>query len=1437
MPLLLQRSYGSSLLDKADRDAVAIAIAYGRKLHVPWGISESAYTDLDINKTYQYKAFGVPGLGLKRGQGKELVIAPYASLLAVSIAPRETVKNLKRLASMGLLGDYGYYEAMDFGRQRSREGTRGVIVRAYMAHHESMSFLSLDNFLHDNPMQRHFHSDARVRAVEPLLHESVPVLPPLYNVSTRQRVPQVDGFGEIAPSVSRFDTPHTSTPRTLLLGNGRYSLMVTNSGGGYSRRGDIEITRWRSDRTLDAGGHFCYIHEADANRLWSSTYHPTDGKVETYAASFGMDRAVFRRIDNGIESETEIVVSPEDDVEIRRIALTNRSVRTRRLDLTSYVELSMAPHRADLQHPAFNKMFIRTEAVQEHQALLAFRRLRGESDPPIFVAHRFTLDQARDDVLRFETDRRSFIGRGRTLDSPRGAFSEPGGSQGFVLDPVLSLRQSVSLGPGERTRVSLVLAAGDSREGILGLMDKYGDPHAIDRAMDLAWASAQLELQLLRIQPDETRRYQELAGHLLFPNSLLRPPTERINENHKGQAGLWPYGISGDAPILLVSIGEMRDIGLVRQLLQAFSYWRMHGFKPDLVILNEEASGYEMPLRERLEGLIRSHATNTAIDRTGSIFLRNTDQLPEEDLTLLMAAARVVLVAARGPLPQQMGVAAETSAQADFLARRRAPRDPSAPLPFLELPYFNSVGGFTGDGREYAIYLGPGACTPAPWVNVIANPQFGTLVSETGAGSTWYGNSQRNRLTEWSNDPVMDPPSEAVYTRDEETGAFWTTTPSPVREDSAYRARHGAGYTVFEHNSHGIEQELTVFVPLDDRGGEPIKLQRLRLRNDTSRTRSLSVTYYVEWTLGENRESSQMHVITSWDDEAQALAACNRYHPDYGNRIAFAALSPSPVTFDGDRAAFVGRNGSLACPVAMERAGLSSRTGAGFDPCAALQTMIEIPPGEKAEIICMLGQAESTEEMHTLVRRFRNTAAVEAAFGETRAWWDNLLGTLEVHTPELSADFQINRWLLYQSLSCRVWGRSASYQSGGAFGFRDQLQDVTALLYARPSLAREHILRAASRQFREGDVQHWWHPPGGAGIRSHISDDLLWLPHVVAQYVRVTGDREILSVEVPFLNAPLLGGNEHELFSTPQVTPEGATLFEHCRRAVSRGLTAGPHGLPLMGTGDWNDGMNLVGVEGTGESVWLAWFLVDVLHGMAEMSDILGRSEMGRAFEQQRKTLVQRIEGAAWDGEWYLRAFFDDGTPLGSSANSEARIDSLPQSWACLSGAASPDRVDRAMESAWRHLVHEEEGLMLLFAPLRPVSAIARIHQGISSGSEGKRRPVHPRCAVVRYCPRSPRGRGPRGESPAAAESDRAHGQSRSGVALRGRALRHRGRRVPIVREDRPGRLVVVYRFGCLDVPRLGRRSPGIENPRRSDAAGTGHPRMVARLQHAVSSW
>ncbi|MFA6450816.1 MAG: glucoamylase family protein, partial [bacterium] len=1256
MPLLLQRNYDNSLLDQACREAVRMQIEYGRRRGTPWGVSESAYSDVDSNHTYQYQAFGVPGLGLKRIIGEDLVVAPYATMLALAVAPREAALNLKRLSRLGLYGAFGFYESLDLSRERSREGERGVIVEAYMAHHQAMSFLAIDNLVNDRPMQRRFHRDARVRASEPLFYERVPVSPPIYQGSERDQLSSRMAPEGIAPSVSEFTTPHSTYPKTQLLSNGRYSLMVTNAGGGYSRWGNFDITRWRADSTRDPWGVFCYIRDLQSQRAWNNGFQPICGILDNYAVSFKLDHADIRRSDDGIETETEIIVAPEDDAEIRHISLINRSGRKRELEVTSYIELALAPHNADLQHQAFSKMFVHTETEPRFGALTAHRRTSSPNEQQVWAAHLICTEDAPQGEMEFETDRKRFIGRGRTTANPAALRDDLSNTQGSTLDPVFSLRRKITLEPGGRMDFSLVLCAAETYDEIVSLIEKYSHLHSVSRELDMSWSHAQLELRHLRIQPDDARRFQELANSMLYPNPQLRLWSELLKQNKLGQPRLWPYGISGDLPMAVVVIGEDMDIDLVRQVLQAHSYWRLHGLVADLLILNEEAASYELPLNEQLKRLIISHSMNTGIDVPGGVFLRTANQIPAEDLNLMLAAARVVLVAARGPLPQQLSVPHEVVKLPGALATKYIEEEPSAQLPFIELPYFNGLGGFTPDGREYAIFLGPHQQTPAPWVNVIANPTFGTMVSESGSGFTWYGNSQQNRLTGWSNDPVSDSCSEAVYIRDEETGTFWTPTPLPIRERDAYRTRHGAGYTVFEHNSHAIEQELTMFVPVTDGGGDPISIRKLKLRNDSSRPRKLSVTFYVEWTLGEHRENMQTHIITAYDRDSKTILARNHYRADYGDRVAFATTSPAPQTYTGDRSEFIGRNGSLATPAALRRIGFSGRVGTGLDPCAALHVKVNLAPGESAEIFCLLGEAGSADEAKALVKKYRGAAAVKVALEQTNSWWDKLLETVQVNTPSHSVNLLLNRWLLYQTLSCRLWGRSGFYQSGGAFGFRDQLQDVMSLMYAAPELARQHLLRAAGRQFREGDVQHWWHPQSGAGVRTRCSDDLLWLPYVTANYVRVTGDVNILKEQIGFLEAQPLEAGEREVFGTPVESRDGASLYEHCRLAIERGITSGPHGLPLMGTGDWNDGMNLVGAEGRGESVWLAWFLVDTLKQFAGLTELAGgTSESAAQYIIKSERLAASIEKSAWDGAWYQRAWFDVGTPLGSSKNEEAR--------------------------------------------------------------------------------------------------------------------------------------------------------------------------------------
>ncbi|HVI82570.1 MAG TPA: glucoamylase family protein [Chthoniobacterales bacterium] len=1303
MPLLFTQTHENSLLDRACYDAVHCQIAYAQENNVPWGISESAFSALDRHNVYQYRAFGVPALALKRGQGEDLVVAPYAAALALGVEPTAATKNLRQLAiddSSALLGDYGYFEAIDYSRRTEPGGAAGISIHCYMAHHQGMSLLAYDNALNGNTMRRRFLADPRVRATEPLLHEHIPeqILPTTGEAHEERPVARSIPIGGPAVLVQ---TPDLASPRIQLLCNGKCSATITSSGGGGLRWLDLDITRWHADATCEVPGQVCYIHDLENDTLWSNTHQPVPIPQRRYTWSFTSDKAEFRRRSGPCETITEIVISAEDDAEVRRVTLVNTSHKTARLELTSYLELALAPHRADRAHPAFSKLFIETEWVPHCQALVARRRLRATDDRPVWVAHLMVVESSSvSNSIEFETDRTEFLGRGRTLENPDALRRRLTNRVGAVLDPILSLRRGVTILPNQRFQFALVTLVAESREAVIGLAERYCDFHTCGRAFETAWTHSQLEMRRLRIRPGDVQTYQQLAAFIIFPQPELRPPHARLSRRTEGQRALWRQGISGDVPIVVVMISHLHDIEVVREILSAHTFWNLRGLKVDLVLVSEEPPSYEEPLTANLQRLAEGRAALIGMDRPGGIYVRSASKMSKEETIALQAAARMVLIAARGTLRQQLASTTPIATKPKLLSPGQQFREePSAPLAFMKLNYFNGLGGFTQGGKEFVIYLGPGRDTPLAWVNIIANPKFGTLVSEAGAEFVWGRNSQTERLTPWFNDPISDPPGTAIYIRDDDIGALWSPTPQPIREKDAYRTRHGQGYTRFEHNSHAIEQRLLTFVPVDDAGGLPVRLQRLRLRNNSSRRRKLTVTSYARLVLGSDPEETGMHVVTKWDLQSQSLFARNSFELELSERVAFASSTPAPASFTGDRAAFIGRNRSLRDPAAMGHRRLTGDTGAGLDPCAAVQLTVEIDPNQTTEITFLLGQADDEEKARALVQRFRDPDNVESAFQETCRWWHRLLSTIEVETPELSTNFLLNRWLLYQTLSCRLWGRTGLYQSSGAYGFRDQLQDVMALVHAAPQLARHHILRAAARQFLEGDVQHWWHPDSGAGVRTRVSDDLLWLPFVTAHYVRTTGDDAILDETVPFLEAKPLEAQQTESFSSPVTSHTDATLLEHCRRAIAHSATAGPHGLPLIGGGDWNDGLNHVGLGGKGESVWLAWFQICALNDFTELLALRELHDEAKACRARVALLAKTVDAQAWDGEWYRRGYFDDGTPFGSRENAEARIDSLPQTWAAISGAGDSNRVDVTLRSLEENLVREADDLILLFAP------------------------------------------------------------------------------------------------------------------------------------------
>jgi cyclic beta-1,2-glucan synthetase len=1309
MPNLIMPTYPRTILDDTCRGVVERQIEYGRERGVPWGVSESGYNKTDAQLNYQYRAFGVPGLGFKRGLADDLVIAPYASAMALMVAPEPATQNLRRLARDGVLDAYGFYEAIDYTPSRLPRGVDRVVLRSYMAHHQGMTFLSLVYLLCDRPMQERFDRNPAFRATDLLLQERVPKQPAIYPHHAEVSAAS-EGMGEAQSIMRVFTTPNTPAPEVHLLSNGSYHVAITNSGAGYSRWRNLAVTRWHEDPTRDCWGNFCYLRDAATGAFWSVAHQPSLARSESYEAIFSQGRAEFRRLDHGVETHVEISISPEDDVELRRVSLTNRSRSVRRIELTTFAEVVLAPEAADAAHPAFSNLFVQTELWPSGDAILCTRRPRSAEEHPPWMLHLVSAPDAVPGTTSFETSRAEFIGRGRTVRNPLALQRDTlTNSQGSVIDPVVSIRKTLVIQPDETVRLHIVTGATETREAALALIGKYTEPHSAERVFELSWTHSQVVLRQLDLTDADTQLYERLASHVLYANPTLRAPRSIIARNKSGQSALWAYGISGDLPIVLVRIADLQHLGLVRQMVKAHTYWRLKGLIADLVIWNEDTSGYRQVLQDEILGAI-GPSDASLLDRPGGIFVRRSEQLSEEDRVLMQTVARLIVSDSDGPLSEQVNRRLHVEMPAWLFTSQAGPapestRAPKALPPRVErrdLIAWNGLGGFTHDGREYVITTTAESRTPTPWVNVLANPWFGSVVSESGGSYTWCENARTYRLTPWHNDPVGDDSGEALYIRDEETGRYWSPTPLPATGAGSYTTRHGFGYSAFEHEEEGLSSELLIYVATD----APLKFLVLNLANHSGRTRRLSVTACFDLVLGDRRSSNAPYIVSDLDPQTNALFARNSYNAEFSSRVAFLDSSESSRSVSGDRLEIIGRNQNSTQPAFLRRTQLSGRVGASLDPCLAMQAPIEIGSGQERQIVFTFGSGRDRADARALVQRFRGTAPARTALEGVWSYWSRALGVVNVQTPDVSLNFLANGWLLYQVLASRMFGRSGFYQSGGAFGFRDQLQDSMALVHAEPGLLREQLVRSASRQFREGDVQHWWHPPLGRGVRTRISDDYLWLPQAVCRYVATRGDTGVLDERTPFLEGRAVKPEEDSYYDLPGRSEESATVYEHCKRAIENGLRFGEHGLPLMGSGDWNDGMNLVGDAGRGESVWLGFFLYDTLRRFAEIAKLKQDADFAARCLSQADVLLANIESHGWDGAWYRRAYFDNGEPLGSAENPECQIDSLPQSWSVLSGAGNVSRSRQALEAVNRRLVRTDLELIQLFDPPFSSSAL-----------------------------------------------------------------------------------------------------------------------------------
>lgn len=1301
MPALIMRSYENTILDETYSFVVRKQRKYGRQRNIPWGISESGYSALDFKLNYQYKAFGVPELGLKRGLANDMVTAPYASLLALATSPAAVAENLKELQKLGMEGTYGFYEAIDFTPSRLDGHRRYSIVKSYMAHHQGMILASLNNFFNTDILQERFHNIPVVRAAELLLQEKMPeriLYAREYKERWDNRIKRTEHVEGMA--VRTFGIPKYLPPNAHILSNGEYSVVITDGGSGYSKAGPFAVNRWVPDY-FEKKGFYIFIENINSNTAWSATYEPYGQEPEKYRVVFSPDKAEFIRRNGNIESHLEITVSPEDNAEIRRITLTNHSEHARIVELTSYFEAVLAPGQEDAAHPAFSKLFVMTEYVRDRKCLIAVRRRRSEEQKQLWLVHTMSVEEDHAvGNIQFETDRMKFIGRNKDITNAEALEPDQplSGSHGSVLDPVMSLRRRLRIEPGRTVRAVYAVALASTRDEALELADKYNDFRISERAFELSQTRSRVENRYFGLSPDEVVSYLDMVPFLLYNSSFKKGYSEHIGNNTGSQQDLWAFGISGDLPVILAVL-ESKDEDILEWILRGHEYLRMKGLSTDLVVLINKVEGYSQPLNEKVRNAIAASHARELAGKPGGVYVINASDIEPQQISLLYTVARLVIDDSADSFISRLKesrLAAEAvpaanacfeSERSNFIKVHDLPEEE-------KLKFFNGIGGFSEDGREYVIRLGNGRRTPLPWSNIIASKDFGFLVTESGGGYTWYGNSREFKLTPWANDPVTDRQGEIFYISDLDERCHWSLTPMPAGGSGPYTVRHGFGYSVFEHESNGIRQSLTMFAALD----LPVKICIVSLKNLTGRQRRLRMAYYMRPVLGVT-DSLTSPFITTKAHKNGMLCIENRFIRDFRGRIAFLAVNSGNVSYTCDRALFMGHRGDFAEPAGLYGENLNGATGAGMDPCAVVSCIVEPAPEEEVMTVFLLGCAGSEDEAMVLRDRFSSPEEAKQELDRVKEFWIGKLGAIRLQTPDDSFDIMMNGWLMYQTVACRLWARSGYYQAGGAYGFRDQLQDCMALLSVWPELSRKQILLHASRQFREGDVQHWWHAERGNGIRTRYSDDLLWLAFVTSEYLEKTGDDSILHESVPFLESDVLSESEHERYEEPRLSGIEASLYEHCALAIDISLVTGPHGLPLIGGGDWNDGMNAVGRYGSGESVWLAWFLLTILHRFIPICYRMKDFKRAELYREKAASLIESIEREAWDGSWYRRAYFDDGTPLGSARNSECMIDSISQSWAVISGMAKPARAREAMEAVQKFLVDADEGIVRLLTP------------------------------------------------------------------------------------------------------------------------------------------
>ena len=1334
MPNIDIPKYKGSLLDESCKFMIMSQMEYAKKLQIPWGITEAAFNLKDLHSNYQYKAFGIPWLGLKRGLADEMVVAPYGSILAISDYPKEVYKNIQNLEKYGTLSKYGFYESVDFTPERLKRGTTYTVVKTYMAHHQSLILLSINNLFNNNILQKRFMQNPEMQAVSILLQETMPetAIITKENKEKVQKLKSVDYEDYIQDTFKKVDEKLIYGD---IISSENYIIAINQKGEGVSKYKNILINRFKNTEDYPQGIFFD-VKNIKTKKIWGSHYNEKNGK---YQISFMPDKIEQEMINENIKTKIDTIIAPDEPVEIRKVTFENLGNEEEILELTSNFEPVLSSKEQDYAHPSFNNLFLEFEFDEETNSLIVTRKRRNNNEPEIYIAvNLFTNSEPIGD-LEYEIDEEKFKGRGNIGVPQMVKNSSPFSKKiGLVTEPIVAMKRTLKVEKEKKTTANLIIAVGDTKEKAIENAKKYLSQENIEKAFELSKAKCEAQTRYLRIKGKQIRDYEKIMLYIMFGNPAKKLDLERLPKQKYKQSELWKYGISGDLPLILVKIKDSNDTYVIKQVLKAYEFMRTKGFETELVIVDEEKYSYENYVREDIEESILNSQMAYLKNIRGGIFELNKNEISKEDMNLLQFVASIIIDSKKGGLTNSL-----KEIEDEYLEEyKQIENEPETPIiendeqndiDILQnqekLKYYNEYGAFSEDGKEFLIKQNNENRLPTVWSNIMANNKFGTLVTENLGGYTWYKNCRLNRVTNWENKPDLDVPSEIIYLKDIDNKKAWSIGQNPMPDNKNYNVIYGFGYSKFIHKSDEIDQELEVFVPKED----SVKIQILKLKNMALNKKKLKVLYYMKPVLGEDEVKTNGYIDLQYDKNNNIICAKNLYNEEFKNDTIYVSSSENIKSYTGDKKFFLGK-GDLSNPDGLKKPNLNNENSLGKEACIAYEIEVEIDSLSEKEIVFLLGAEDSTIDCKNTSYKYSKISNCKQELENVKSYWKELLGRLQVNTPLESMNIILNGWDLYQTIQSRLVAKTGYYQSGGAYGFRDQLQDTLALKYGDPQKLKNQILKHSKQQFLEGDVEHWWHEETGRGIRTKFSDDLLWLVYLTCEYIETTGDISILQEQTPYLKGKILEEKEQERYDKYEHTKETGSIYEHCIKAIEKSLNFGENGLPKIGSGDWNDGFSNVGSKGIGESVWLGFFLYNILNRFTKIMEKTKNEEstknatingtfdnlkennkennmepsknkielINEKIKEYKNVMLQlkkALNTNGWDGRWFRRAFMDDGNKLGSIENDECRIDSISQSWSVISNAGDNDKKYISMESLENHLVDKENGIIKLLDP------------------------------------------------------------------------------------------------------------------------------------------